>query len=112
MPTSEHLALVMSWLLFLQLVAFGAKLVNLVEHPFQQGVSRCAGYSGMLKLPDVTAQSRNLSAAVLDVSTNEIDVRHAPTPGRTKQLPTFGVEHIVNKMQAASPSWWMPRDPN
>jgi len=63
MPTSEHLALVMSWLLFLQLVALGAKLVNLVEHPFQQGVSRGAGYSGMLKLPDVTAQSCNLTAA-------------------------------------------------
>jgi hypothetical protein len=34
----------------------------------------------MLKLPDVTAQSRNLTAAVPDVSTNEIDVRHAPLP--------------------------------
>src|SRR6516165_8568462 len=77
MPTSEHLALVMSLLLFLQLVALGAKLVNLVEHPFQQGVSRGAGYSGISKLPDVTAQSSNLTAAVLDVSTNEIDVRHA-----------------------------------
>jgi hypothetical protein len=77
----------MSWLLFLQLVAFGAKLVNLVEHPFQQGVSRCAGYSGMLKLPDVTAQSRNLTAAVLDISANEIDVRHAPTPRQNKTTP-------------------------
>jgi hypothetical protein len=104
MPTSEHLALVVTWLLFLQLVAFGAKLVNLVEHPFEQGVSRGVGYSRMLKLPDVTAQSRNLTAAVLDVSTDEIDVRHAPTPGRTKQLPILGVEHIVNKMQVASSS--------
>jgi len=78
MPTSEHPALVVTWLFFLQPVALGAKLVDLVEHPVKQGVSRGAGYSGMLKLSDVTAQSRNLTAAVLDVSTNEIDVRHVP----------------------------------
>ena len=88
MPTSEHLALVMSWLLFLQLVAFGAKLVNLVEHPFQQGVSRGAGYSGMLKLSDVTAQSRNLTSPVLDVSTNEIDLWHVPNPRQNKTTPS------------------------
>ena len=80
MPTSEHLALVVTWLFFLQPVALGAKLVDLVEHPFQQGVSRGAGYSGMLKLPDVTAQSLDLTAHVLDISTNEIDVWHAPSP--------------------------------
>ena len=32
----------------------------------------------MLQLPDFTAQSLNLTAAVLDVSANEIDVRHVP----------------------------------
>ena len=109
MPTSEHLALVMSWLLFLQLVAFGAKLVNLVEHPFQQGVSRCAGYSGMLKLSDVTAQSRDLTAAMLDVSTNEIDVRHVP---KSRQNKTTGLEHNMNIMQAARCRGWMLEDPN
>ena len=78
MPTSEHPALVVTWLFFLQPVALGAKLVDLVEHPVKQGVSRGAGYSRMLKLSDVTAQSRNPTSPVLDVSTNEIDVRHVP----------------------------------
>jgi hypothetical protein len=90
-----------TWLFFLQPVALGAKLVDLVEHPFEQGGSRRAGYSGMLKLPDVTAQSRNLTAAVLNISTNGIDVRHTPTSGRTKQLPTSKIEQSMNRMQAA-----------
>jgi hypothetical protein len=34
----------------------------------------------MLKLPDVTAQSLDLTTHVLDISTNEIDVWHAPSP--------------------------------
>jgi hypothetical protein len=89
MPTSEHPALVVTWLFFLQPVALGAKLVDLVEHPVKHGVSRGAGYSGTLKLSDVTAQSRNLTAAVLDVSTNEIDVRHFPNP-------VAALEHNVN----------------
>ena len=53
MPTSEHPALVVTWLFFLQPVALGAKLVDLVEHPVEQRVGRAAGYSGMLKLSDV-----------------------------------------------------------
>jgi hypothetical protein len=40
----------------------------------------------MLKLPDFTAQSLNLTAAVLDVSTNEIDVRHCPSPENQPEL--------------------------
>jgi hypothetical protein len=59
MPPTEHLALVVTWLFFVQPVAFGAKLVDLVEHP-------------------VAPKSQNLSAAVLNVRTNEIDVRHVP----------------------------------
>ena len=78
MPPSEHLALVVTWLFFLQPVALGAKLVDLVQHPVKQGVSRGAGYSRMLKLSDVAPKSHNLSAAVLNVRTNEIDVRHVP----------------------------------
>ena len=109
MPTSEHLALVVTWLFFLQPVTLGAKLVDLLEHPIKQGVSRCAGYSGMLKLPDVTAQSRNLTAAVLDISANEIDVRHAPTPRQNK---TTGLEHNMNIMQAARCRGWVLEDPN
>jgi hypothetical protein len=80
MPTSEHLALVVTWLFFLQPVTLGAKLVDLLEHPIKQGVGRGGGNSRMLKLPDVTAQSLDLTAHVLDISTNEIDVWHAPSP--------------------------------
>jgi hypothetical protein len=80
MPTSEHLALVVTWLFFLQPVTLGAKLVDLLEHPIKQGVGRGGGNSRMLKLPDVTAQPLDLTAHVLDISTNEIDVWHAPSP--------------------------------
>jgi len=41
----------------------------------------------MLKLPDFTAQSLNLTAAVLDVSTNEIDVRHFGPPKISQSVP-------------------------
>jgi hypothetical protein len=37
MPACEHLALVMSWLLLPHPVALGAKLVDLAEHPVEQG---------------------------------------------------------------------------
>jgi hypothetical protein len=36
--------------------------------------------SGILKLPDLTAQALNLTAHVLDFTTNEIDVWHVQTP--------------------------------
>jgi hypothetical protein len=79
MPTSEHLALVVTRPFFLVPVAFGTKLVDPVQHPVEQGVGRGAGYSEMLKLSNVTAQSRNLTSPVLNISTNEIDVRHVPS---------------------------------
>ena len=41
----------------------------------------------MLKLPDFTAHSLNLTAAVLDVSTNEIDVRHFGPPKISQSVP-------------------------
>ena len=59
MPTSEHLALVVTWLFFLQPVALGAKLVDLVEHPVEQGVGRAGRYSGMSKPPDGSPRSVN-----------------------------------------------------
>ena len=34
----------------------------------------------MLKLPDLTAQSLNLTAHALNIGTNEIDVRHFDPP--------------------------------
>ena len=100
MPPSEHLALVVTWLFFLQPVALGAKLVDLVEHPVKQGVSRGAGYSGMLKLTDFTAQSLNLTTPVLDVSTNEIDLWHVPNSRQNKTTPDL--ENRTNHEQNAS----------
>jgi hypothetical protein len=44
-----------SWLFFLQSVAFSAKLVELVQHLVQQRFGRGAGYSRMPQLPDFAA---------------------------------------------------------
>jgi hypothetical protein len=87
LPTFQHLIPVVTRLFFLEPVALGAKLIDLVEHPFQQGVSRGAGYSGILKLTDFTAQSLNLTTPVLDVSTNEIDLWHVPNSRQNKTTP-------------------------
>jgi hypothetical protein len=51
----------------------------------------------MLKLLDFTAQALNLTAAVLDISTNEINVRHVPN---SRQNKTTFLEHNMNKTQA------------
>jgi hypothetical protein len=51
-------------------------VVDLVQHPLKQSVGGGAGYSGMLKLPDLTAQPLNLTAHVFDFTANEIDIRH------------------------------------
>ena len=78
----------MTWLFFLQPVALGAKLIDLVAHPVEQDFSRNGGYSGMLKLPDLTAQSLNLTAHALNIGTNEIDIRQVPTPEYREQNKT------------------------
>ena len=70
----------MSWLFFLQSVAFSAKLVEVVQHLVQQRFGRGAEYSRMPQLPDFAAEALNLTAAVFNISTNEINVRHVPTP--------------------------------
>jgi hypothetical protein len=80
LPTSECLAIVVSWLFFLQPVAFSAKLVEFVQHLVQQRFGRGAGYSRMPQLPDFVAEALNLTATVLNISTNEINVRHVSTP--------------------------------
>ena len=42
----------------------------------------------MLKFPDLTAQSLNLTAHALNIGANEIDIRHVPTPEYREQNKT------------------------
>jgi hypothetical protein len=39
--------------------------------------SRAGGYPGALKLPDLAALLLNLSAHAFDLSSNDVDIRHA-----------------------------------
>ena len=55
-------------LFLLQPVAFGAKTVDLVQHPVEQRLGGGAGYSCPLELPNLTALALDLMAHALDMS--------------------------------------------
>jgi len=59
-PAAEDAALDRA-LLLLEPVSFGTKLVDLVEHPFQQRFSRNRRNPGSQKLSDFTALTMNLA---------------------------------------------------
>jgi hypothetical protein len=73
---THHLVLVVTWLLLLQPVTLGAKVVDLVEHAVEQGLGRGARYPGALKLSDLAALPLDLVTHALDFATYELNVRH------------------------------------
>jgi hypothetical protein len=57
-------------LLLLELISFGTKLIDLVEHPLQQRFSRSRRNPGSLKLSDFAALTMNLGAHPLNLASD------------------------------------------
>jgi len=72
-------------LISFELVTFGTKLVDLVEHPLQQRFSRSRRNPGSLKLSDFTALTMHLGAHPLNLAPDIIklhDVLARPSPSQ------------------------------
>jgi hypothetical protein len=87
-PTSQYLALVVTWLFSLQLIALGAEVIDLVFSIRSNSFSEEAlGLPGPLQLPDRALLTLNLTAHVLDLGSNDIVVGHFPSPHSPNCVP-------------------------
>jgi hypothetical protein len=103
-PATEDPALDWS-LLFLEPISFGAKLVDLVEHPFQQRFSRSRRNPGSLKLSDFTALTMNLGTHPLSLLPDIIklhDVLARPKPSQAAGGQRFRSDLPVGEAAAGS----------
>lgn len=62
----------------LELVALGAKVVDLVEHPLEKGLGRSRGNAGSLELEDLLAVSPDLGSHAPDFRTHVVKPHGAP----------------------------------
>jgi len=57
-----------------------AQRADLVEHPLEQGLGGGGGSTGSVELEDFPTLAANLPAHALDLTTNELDIRHGNFP--------------------------------
>jgi hypothetical protein len=79
-PAAQNLALGRARQFSFDAVAFGAQVVDFVQHPVEQGLRRACRYPGALELPDLASLPMDLRAHAFDLATNKIDVWHLPIP--------------------------------
>src|ERR1700744_3590037 len=90
----------------LELIPHRAEFVDFGQHPLQQRFRGSRRYPGLLQLKDLPALPSELNPHALNLTADEINVRHLPLAksGRSKRTKTerggkLNVERITTEME-------------